>query len=207
MVEFTAQIPRNYIEKKQILYTYYIELTSKNDLNNVVKIYEQQFKCNKYIRQLNVDINTQANNYGKNEGNANLLNKSHVANLTNQIHTVQTLVHQFDGLILFRNELRYSSLDNLKELKFKNLLNERPIINLSDLKPEIVYNTQIRFFENLQRLYDCLCTNDETYKNAFSEVKLFLCIRLNFFIYRSNLDCRFNCFQSITNDFKKIRTR
>jgi hypothetical protein len=186
MVEFTAQIPRSYIEKKQILYTYYIELTNKKDLNSGFKIYEQQFMSNEYIRQLNVDTNTQANNYDKNESNVNILKKAYAANLDNQIHTVQTLVHQFDGLILFGNELTYLSFDNLKELKFKNLLNERPIISLSDLKPEIVYNTQTRFFENLQRLYDCLCTNDETYKNAFSEVKFFLYIRLKFF-FRLNL--------------------
>jgi hypothetical protein len=107
--------------------------------------------------------------------------KIHAVNLDNQIDTVQTLVHQFDGLILFGNELTYSSLANLKEFKFKNLVNERPIIALSDLKPEVVYNTQIRFFENLQRLYDCLCTNDTTYKNAFNDVKLLLRLLTTFF--------------------------
>jgi hypothetical protein len=178
MVEFTAQIPRSYIEKKQILYTYYIELNSKNDLNSVVKIYEQQFMNNEYIRHLNVDFNTRANNFGKNERNVTIL-KLHATNLDNPIDTARTLVHQFDGLILFGNALTYTSLYNLKELKFKNLSNERPIISLSDLKPELVYNTQIRFFENLQRLYDCLCTNDENYMNAFDEVKLFLYFRLN----------------------------
>jgi hypothetical protein len=181
MVEFTAQIPRSYIEKKQILYTYYIELTNKKDLNSVIKIYEQKFMNNEYIRHLNVEINTQANNYGKNERNVNIL-KMHAVNLDNQIDTVQTLVHQFDGLILFGNELTYSSLDNLKEFKFKNIFNERPIIALSDLKPELVYNTQIRFFENLQRLYDCSCTNDVTYKNAFNEVKLLLTLKAHLFI-------------------------
>ena len=181
MVEFTAQIPRSYIEKKQILYTYYIELTNKKDINSGVKIYKQKFMNNENVRHLNVDLNTQANNYGKNERNVNILNKAHAANLDNQIHTVQTLVHQFDGLILFGNELTYSSLDNLKEFKFKNLENERPIKGLSDLKPELVYNTPIGFFENLQRLYDCLCTNDETYKNAFNDVNLLLRLLTSFF--------------------------
>ncbi len=130
---------------------------------------------NEYNRQLNVDINIQAKIYSKNAGNVN------AANQYNQIETLKTAVHQFDGLILFVNELTYSSFDNLKELKFKNLSNERPIISLSDLKPELVYNTQIRFFENLQRLYDCLCTNDETSKNAFNDVKLLLRLLTSFF--------------------------
>ena len=180
MVEFTAQIPRSLIEKKHIVYTYSLELTDKSDVNKVTKIYEKQFVDNEYIRHLNIELNNRTNNQAKTERSNNQFRNFHMANMDVQVENLQTLVHQFDGLVLFGNELTYSSLDNLKEFKYKHLLFERPIMALSDLKPEIIYNTQVRFFENLQRLNDCLCTNDATYKSAFNEVKNF---SINIFIF------------------------
>lgn len=190
MIELTAQIPRQLIEKKQILYTYYIELTNQNDANAVTKVYEKLFVDNQFVRHLNINEIIGTNNLLKTNNNPNFT--SLVAHpqfpqiiTTYQIDSVAqsilNTVTQFDGLVLFGDELSYSSHNSFKELKYKQLFNERPIMLLVDFKPDYVYNLQLKFFGNLQRLYDCLCANDAAYKAIFNEVSLnFKCYEMLF---------------------------
>jgi hypothetical protein len=174
IIETTAQIPRLLIERKVVLYTYFLEICDKNDeTNNTVKrIYEQLFSELEQIRHLNIELKPksvqQTVHYRSLRMPHNFMNEN--LRETAAAVDVQINLFQFDGLILFGDVFKYSMKDELAGFKMNELKNELPIRILFDFKPDVIYSNQVKFFEVLQRLYDCLCANDATYRKQFEEV-------------------------------------
>jgi hypothetical protein len=149
IVETIAQIPANLIDQKLIYYLYILEKSDPNDANKTVEIEEKLLRESKQIRSLNLDLKK----YSK-------------KNTSSQI-----IYSQFDGLVLFENKFENKSVINITEEKRRHLEFEIPIQKLKFIEAEIDYAEKTWILlEDIQRLYECLCYNDDVYKQSFEGV-------------------------------------
>ena len=105
MLETRAQLPRGLITRKQILYIYYVELTSKADetKNTVQKVYEQYFTELELVRHLNIELKIDEHLVDKHHLHSQFENGQNIKMQTAE--AVQTDLYQYDGLVLFGNVL------------------------------------------------------------------------------------------------------
>ena len=157
IVETTAQIPANLIDQKLVYYVYILEKSDPNDANKTVEIEEKLLRESKQIRILNLDLKK----YSKKN------------------NSTQISYSQFDGLVFFKNQFDYKSVINISEEKRRHLEFEIPIQKLKFIEAEIDYAEKTWILlEDIQRLYECLCYNDDVYKQSFEGVsyKIFFII-------------------------------
>lgn len=151
-VETSVSLPVNLIEQKQLYYIYVLETSDPNDINSVISIHEKLFTEMKHIRVLNLDLK---------KGSKNTTEfKIQIVNFS-----------QFDGLVLFDNQLTYSLPNDLLVHKKRLLENEKPIQKLENIFDHIDYAERTwNLLEDIQRVYECLCINDYDCKEIFEEV-------------------------------------
>ena len=152
IVETTAQLPTSLIDQKQLYYLYILERSDPNDANRVIETEEKLLTELKQVRLLNLDLKK----YSKKNT------------------SFQTIFLQFDGLVFFDNNFDYKSENNIREEKKRHLQLEEPIEKLKKIENIIDYAEKAWvIFDNIHRLFECLCYNDDVYKQIFEQVSLF----------------------------------